>query len=96
MLDVTPTASRAIRELVASNESAGAAGVRIAPAEGSPGALSLTLTGGPQEDDQVIPIQDGQVFLEASAADALNDKTLDAQIDDQGGASFSVVDQATS
>jgi hypothetical protein len=54
------------------------------------------LTGGPQEDDQVVPIQDGQVFLEASAADALNDKTLDAQIDDQGGASFSVVDQATS
>jgi hypothetical protein len=50
----------------------------------------------PQEDDQVVPIQDGQVFLEASAADALHDKTLDAQIDDEGGASFSVVDQATS
>ena len=29
-------------------------------------------------------IQDGQVFLEATAADAMQDKTLDAQVDDEG------------
>ena len=96
VLDVTPAASRVISEIVARNESAGAAGLRIAPAEEPAGAFSLTLTTGPQEEDQVVPIQDGVVFLESAVAEVLDDKTLDAQVDDQGEVSFSVMDQAAS
>jgi hypothetical protein len=93
---VTPAASVVIGELVARNEPAGAAGLRIAPVEEPAGAFSLTVTSGPQEEDQVVPIQDGQVFLEATAADALDDKTLDVNVDDDGDVSFTVVNQAAS
>jgi hypothetical protein len=48
---------------------------------------------GPEQDDQVVPIEDGEVFLEQSAAVALDDKTLDADVDAQGAVSFSVIDQ---
>jgi Fe-S cluster assembly iron-binding protein IscA len=96
VLDVTPAASVVIAQLVASNEQAGAAGLRIAPVEEPAGAFSLSVTSGPQEEDQVIPIQDGQVFLETTAADALEDKTLDVKVDDEGDVSFTVVDQAAS
>ncbi|TMM17678.1 MAG: Fe-S cluster assembly protein HesB [Actinobacteria bacterium] len=96
MLDVTSSASLVIRELIAGSNSTGGAGLRIAPAEEPAGAFSLSVAPGPEQDDQVVAIQDGEVFLEPTAAQALDDKTLDAEVDPQGAVSFSVIDQAAS
>ncbi len=96
MLDVTSSASLVIRELVASNNSTGGAGLRIAPADEPAGAFALSVATGPEQDDQVVPIEDGEVFLEPTAAQALDDKTLDAEVDPEGAVSFSVIDQPPS
>jgi Fe-S cluster assembly iron-binding protein IscA len=93
VLDVTSSASLVIRELVASSNATGGAGLRIAPANEPAGAFALSVAAGPEQDDQVVPIEDGEVFLEQSAAVALDDKTLDADVDAQGAVSFSVIDQ---
>jgi Fe-S cluster assembly iron-binding protein IscA len=96
VLDVTSSASLVIRELVSSSNATGGAGLRIAPAEEPAGAFALSVAPGPEQDDQVVPIEDGEVFLDPSAAQALDDKTLDAEVDPQGAVSFSVIDQSSS
>ena len=96
MLDVTPSATMVIRELVSSSNATGGAGLRIAPADEPEGAFALSVAPGPEQEDQVVPIEDGEVFLEPTAAEALEDKTLDAEVDPQGAVSFSVIDQAAS
>jgi hypothetical protein len=86
-----------IRELIASNNASGGAGLRIAPAEEPAGAFALSVAPGPEQDDPVVAIDEGaEVFLEPKAAEALDDKTLDAEVDPEGAVSFSVIDQATS
>jgi Fe-S cluster assembly iron-binding protein IscA len=85
-----------IRELVASTNAAGGAGLRISPAEEPAGAFALSVAPGPEQDDQVVAIEDGEVFLDPSAAQALDDKTLDADVDPQGAVSFSVIEQSSS
>ena len=60
MLDVTSSASLVIRELIAGSNSTGGAGLRIAPAEEPAGAFSLSVAPGPEQDDQVVAIQDGE------------------------------------
>jgi iron-sulfur cluster assembly protein len=96
VLDVTSSASLVIRELVASSNATGGAGLRIAPTDEPEGAFALSVAPGPQQDDQVVPIEDGEVFLEPTAAQALDDKTLDAEVDPEGAVSFSVIDQQAS
>ena len=53
-------------------------------------ALQLTAAAGPGENDQVIEAAGDGVFLEPQAAADLEDKVLDAQIDEQGEAHFSL------
>ena len=96
MLDVTSSASLVIRELIAGSNATGGAGLRIAPADEPAGAFALSVAPGPEQDDQVVPIEDVEVFLEPTAAQALDDKTLDADVDPQGAVSFSVIDQSSS
>jgi Uncharacterized conserved protein len=66
-------------------------GLRIvssAPEPEDPGALQVTAAAGPGENDQVIEAAGARVFLEPQAAAYLDDKVLDAQLDEQGKAQF--------
>jgi Fe-S cluster assembly iron-binding protein IscA len=54
---------------------------------GEEGTLTLSLQG-PQPDDAVIDDAGARVFIEHDAAPLVEDRQLDAQIDDQGGLSF--------
>jgi Fe-S cluster assembly iron-binding protein IscA len=47
----------------------------------------------PAEDDEVIEEQDARVFLEAEAASLLDDKVLDATVEEDKVA-FTIADQA--
>jgi hypothetical protein len=44
--------------------------------------------------DQVVESDGARVFLAEGAAEALADKSLDAEVDNQGGVAFSVGPQA--
>jgi iron-sulfur cluster assembly protein len=93
MLTVSPAASEAIRGLVSSSELPEGAGVRIASSpDAPPGSLQMSLSDEPLADDQVVEQEGASVFLGSDVAELLDDKVLDAYIeDDQVG--FAIVNQ---
>jgi iron-sulfur cluster assembly protein len=93
VLDVTPNASQVIREMVVRNDNSGVGGLRIAPTQSAEGGFSLSVAEAPEPDDSVVAAQDAEVFLEPSAAAALDDKVLDASVNPEGKVYFSVADQ---
>ena len=67
------------------------AGLRIAsPAGSDPGALQVTAAPGPSANDQVVEAAGAHVYLEPQAAAYLEDKVLDAEVDSEGKAHFSL------
>jgi iron-sulfur cluster assembly protein len=94
MLTLTDSAVTAIRNLTSQPELPEDTGLRImAQQEGGP-AFQVTLAESPVAGDQVIETAGARVFLEPDAAVALDDKALDAQVDDQGTVAFTLADQA--
>ena len=88
-LALTDHAVEAVRELLSSADQVETGGVRMA-AEGD--GLRLSIAPLPAEDDEVIDQQGARVFLEPQAAHLLDDKVLDARVD-EGQVTFSVTDQ---
>jgi iron-sulfur cluster assembly protein len=94
MLTLTDSAVTAIRTLTSQPELPEDTGLRImSQDEGGP-AFQVTLAESPAAGDQVIETSGARVFLEPGAAIALDDKSLDAQVDDQGTVAFTLADQA--
>jgi iron-sulfur cluster assembly protein len=93
MLTLTDSAVTAIRTLTSQPELPVDTGLRImAQDEGAP-SFQVTLAETPVAGDQVIEEAGARVFLEANAAAALDDKALDAQVDDEGTVAFTVAQQ---
>jgi iron-sulfur cluster assembly protein len=92
VLTLTDQAVAAIRGLTNRPGLPTETGLRIAPQDG--GGLTLSLADGPEAGDQVIEDVDVQVFVQPDAAAALEDKALDAQINEDGEVSFMVQRQA--
>ena len=94
MLTITDNAVSAIRSLTSQPDLPTETGLRIMKqGEGAP-SLQLELTEGPAAGDQVVEEGGARVFLEAAAAGVLKDKTLDAQVNEQGDLAFRISDQA--
>jgi Fe-S cluster assembly iron-binding protein IscA len=84
MLTLTPNAEQAVRTLVANSPiSEEEGGLRIAPGQPTPEGvpLELSIVGSPEPDDQDAGAPDAHVYLEPAAAEALDDKILDAEVD---------------
>ena len=92
MLTLTDNASTLIKNLADQTAVAENAGLRISSSEGSPG-LSVDLTPQPEPTDQVVESAGARVFLEPSAAIILDDKVLDAQLDEGGAVTFAIEQQ---
>ena len=93
MLVLTEAAAEAVKSVTSSPQVPEGAGLRIAPSapdSGSPAEFQLTAALAPAEDDQVIEAAGARVFLEPQAAAYLEDKVLDAQVDSEGQAHFSL------
>ena len=88
MLTLTDQAVDAIRNLTTGPGLPAQTGLRIAPPDDGAGGLSLSLSDGPQAGDQVIEEADVQVFVQPDAVQALDDKALDAQVNEDGQVSF--------
>jgi iron-sulfur cluster assembly protein len=93
MLVLTEAAAEAVKSVTSSPQVPDGTGLRIAPSapdSGSPAEFQLTAALAPGEGDQVIEAAGARVFLEPQAAAYLEDKVLDAQVDEQGEARFSL------
>ena len=94
MLTITDSAASAIRSLTSQPDLPDETGLRIMKqGDGAP-SFQLALTEGPAAGDQVVEEGGARVFLEAAVAGALEDKALDAQVNEQGDLAFRISDQA--
>lgn len=94
MLTLTDSAVSAIRSLTSQPELPVETGLRImAQGEGAP-SFQLALAEGPVAGDQVVEEGGARVFVEAAVAAVLEDKALDAQVNEQGNLAFRISDQA--
>jgi iron-sulfur cluster assembly protein len=84
MLTLTANAEEAVRKLVADSPiSEEEGGLRIAPGQPTPEGvpLELSIVGSPEPEDQDAGAPDAHVYLEPTAAQALGNKVLDAEVD---------------
>lgn len=88
MVTLTENAASVIRALVDRPELGEEAGLRVAsPSNGTQGFVVSTAPS-PQAGDAVVDDEGARVFLEQAAAVALEDKVLDARVNDEGGVEF--------
>jgi iron-sulfur cluster assembly protein len=99
MLVLTESAAEIVKALTATPQAPEGSGLRIASSiprqgePGTPGALQVSAATGPKENDQVVEAAGAHVYLEPQAAAYLADKVLDAQLDGDGQAHFSLAMQ---
>jgi Fe-S cluster assembly iron-binding protein IscA len=93
MLVLTEAAAEAVKSLTATPQLPEGSGLRIAsnaPEPEAPEALQVTAAAGPSENDLIIEAAGAHVYLEPKAAAYLQDKVLDAEVDQDGKAVFSL------
>jgi len=97
MLVLTEAAAEVVKAISSTPQASEGSGLRIASSAGAadPGALQVTTAPGPSENDQVIEAAGAHVYVEPQAAVYLEDKVLDAEVDSEGKAHFSLGMQDT-
>ncbi len=94
MLTLTENANHVVKSIVEQAGQSGQAGLRISQDAPDSPALHVMPTEAPQPGDQVLEDEAGaRVFLEETAAETLDDKILDAQVDESGGVQFTIAVQ---
>lgn len=94
MLTLTDQAAETIRTLISQPGVPSDTGLRMSLPEGDSSGLTLSLEAR-QPGDAVIEDSGARVFVQADAADILEDRELDGQLDEHGQASFILGSQAT-
>lgn len=94
MLTLTESAVSAIRSLTSQREPGPESGLRIMTPDEGESSFQLALAEAPKVGDQVVEEGGARVFLEGPVAAALDDKSLDAQVNDQGDLAFRLADQS--
>jgi Fe-S cluster assembly iron-binding protein IscA len=97
VLTLTDNATAIVSTLVSRQNDAPDAGLRIhstaeQDAEGA-ARLAVAVTADPEPADQVVEVAGTRLFLDEAAASALDDKVLDAGVDDEGSVSIAVMPQ---
>ena len=98
MLVLTESAAEVVKALTATPDAPETAGLRIASSaanSANPGGLQVSAAPGPDANDQVLETDGAHVYLEPQAAAFLEDKVLDAEVDSEGKAHFSLGMQGT-
>ncbi len=94
LLALTDSAVQAVKDIISSSdEVADKGGLRtVAERTGMQANFELSVVPLPAEDDEVIEEQGVRVFLELEAATLLDDKVLDASVE-QNQVAFTIADQ---
>ena len=93
MLTLTDTASTVVKEIVDRSGAPAGAGLRI-DTEGEAGTeFSVEIAPLPEERDAIIEQAGARVYLAEKAAQALDEKTLDAHLGEDGRVEFDILPQ---
>lgn len=93
MLTLTDTASIVVKEIVARSGGAEGAGLRIEAESADGTQFGVAIAPAPEAHDAVIEQDGARVYVEEHAAQALDDKTLDARVGEDGRVAFDVLPQ---
>jgi len=92
MLTLTENASTIVRDITAQEGMPETAGLRItteAVGRQQPG-FAISAAEEPQSDDQVVEQAGATLYLDQASAELLDDKILDAAVDEQGRVEFAL------
>lgn len=89
MLTLTENATTAVKHLI-DQVPADTAGLRIAQASSPEQGYAVTLADGPQEGDAVVEDAGARVYVDPVATAHLDDRVLDAHVDENGGVGFAL------
>jgi len=92
MLTMTDTAAEAVKTIVARVPQAADGGLRIRDA-GAETGFELSVAPAPEPDYTVVVTEGARVFLDTAASLALNDRVLDAQLEQDGTVRFALAAQ---
>ncbi len=93
MLTLTENATTVIKSITGADAAPSDAGVRISQQDPAGAELALNTAESPEPGDAVVEDRGARVFLDEGAAQSLDDKVLDAAVDQQGGVEFTVIPQ---
>ncbi|WP_067198247.1 Fe-S cluster assembly protein HesB [Microbacterium sp. XT11] len=97
MLTLTDNATAIVTTLVSRQSDTADAGLRIHSAETDPARgeqrLAVLVAEHPEPLDQVVEVSGTRLFMDEAASAVLDDKILDAGVDEAGAVSFSVLPQ---
>jgi Fe-S cluster assembly iron-binding protein IscA len=91
---LTENASTVVKSIAAQNPDVTGAGLRIAAIADDNTELNLSVVSAPEETDNIVEVDGALVFLEPVASGMLDDKVLDARVEDNGAVSFALGVQA--
>lgn len=91
MLTITDNASIVVSDIVGRAVTTDTGGLRIAEAAGD--QFSVSVAEAPAETEVVAAQGPARVFMDQPVADALDDKVLDARVDDDGSVQFLISTQ---
>ena len=95
MLTLTETATTVVKSIVAQNADAAVeGGLRIGSSADGKADLTVTVVPAAQPGDSLVESEGARVYLESTAVPALEDKVLDAKVDDDGSIRFAIGTQA--
>jgi iron-sulfur cluster assembly protein len=93
MLTLTENASTIVRDITAQPGMSETAGLRITTELGDQAGFAISAADQPQADDQVVEQSGATIYLDQDSAQLLDDKILDAAVDDQGKVEFALAVQ---
>jgi iron-sulfur cluster assembly protein len=95
MLVITPAAIKVVKAITATEDLPDGSGLRIATAHDQSSAvvLEVDIVTGPADQDQIVDEHGVRVFLDPTAATYLDNKVLNAEVNDTGEAQFTLFTQ---
>lgn len=93
MLAVTENATTIVNEIT-KQQPEGVTALRITGTATPEPSFEVSAVAGPEPGDQTVEQGGATIYLDATAAEQLDDKILDAALDPDGGVQFALAPQA--
>ena len=93
MLTLTDTASTVVKEIVDRSGAPAGSGLRIDAEDATGTEFAVAIAPAPEERDAIVEQAGARVYLAETAAQALDDKTLDAHLGEDGRVAFDILPQ---